>query len=104
MCVVSMIMDHQYDEWERKFPPFREWPVNPNRPSIPLPPPIIMPIGPTQDEIDEFHRLLERAREYDKKNNEPDCELETKKEKLLKLAKELGIYKKVKEILDAKRS
>lgn len=45
-------------------------------------------IGPTitQEEIDEFHKLLERAREYDKKHNEPDCELQEKKDILLALA------------------
>lgn len=84
MCVVSMIMDHQFDEWDRKY---RPW----------LSEPIITPYQkpqrafPTQEEIDEFHRLLDRAREYDRKNNEPDCELEEKREKLRKLAEELGI-------------
>jgi hypothetical protein len=34
---------------------------------------------------------LERAREYDRKNGEPDCELDEKKQRLQKLAEELGI-------------
>lgn len=46
---------------------------------------------PTQAEIDEFRRLLERAREYDIKNNEPNCEMEEKRKKIKDLADELGI-------------
>jgi len=68
MCAVSMIMDARLDEWQRPFRPV-----------------------PSQQEIDEFRRLLERAREYDRKNNQPDCELEEKRRKLKDLAKELGV-------------
>lgn len=107
MCVVSMIMDNEYDKWKKRWP----WcpteqpyvPIEPSYPTV-FPPynPVINPIGPTQEELEEFRELLKRAREYDKKNNEPDCELETKKQKLLDLAKQLGIYKKVKAILNEK--
>jgi len=55
-----------------------------------------MPSSPIpQSEIDEFHILLDRAREYDKRMNQPDCELEEKKQKLLKVAEELGIADKI---------
>lgn len=79
MCVVSMIMDHYRDKWAPMVPqqPF-VWPV-------PYTPPI------TPEEIAEFRRLLDRAREYDRRNNEPDCELEEKKEAIRKIAKALGI-------------
>lgn len=71
-----------------------------------MPPPAVVPLPyspktqpvyiptvplPTQEEVDEFRRLLERAREYDRKNNEPDCEMEEKRQKLLKIAEELGV-------------
>jgi hypothetical protein len=87
MCVVSMIMDGRYDDWYRRYYP----------PYTPYEPPFIQPTFPpvqpfpTQLELDEFKRLLERAREYDKKNNEPNCEMEEKKQKLKKLAKDLGV-------------
>lgn len=86
MCVVSMIMDHYGDEWQRRY---RQWPILP-MPGInyPIPP---APPAPSQAELDEFRRLLERAREYDKRNNEPDCEMADKKRKLLDLAKKLGV-------------
>lgn len=75
-----MIMDHQYDKW------YTYLPLNP----------LVQPVDRikkdiTQEEIDEFRRLLERAKEYDKRNNEPNCELSEKKQKLLDLAKELGV-------------
>lgn len=92
MCSVSMIMDWKDDEWRRRY--F----------SIPTPVPLPFPVYPpekwqptpaapmpTQEEIDEFRRLLDRAREYDRKNNEPDCELEEKRQKLRDLAETLGV-------------
>lgn len=75
MCTVSMIMDHYNDRWRV---PSKIGPV-------------FVPANPiTQDEIDEFRRLLDRAREYDKRHNEPDCELDEKKERLRQLVKEQG--------------
>lgn len=96
MCVRSMIMDHYHDKWRQ--PPYWPSPYVPN-PFIPntsppappfIPPPVPTKV-PTKEEIDEFYKLLERARQYDRDNNEPNCELEEKKQKLLKLAEELGI-------------
>jgi len=43
------------------------------------------------EKIKELEELLQRAREYDKRNNEPDCELSEKKETLRTLAKQLGV-------------
>lgn len=77
MCTVSMIMDHYHDKWS----PHRDY-VHPL-------PPVVSPITP--QEVEEFRRLLERAREYDRKNNEPDCELAEKRDRLKALAKELGV-------------
>lgn len=84
MCAVSMIMDHYWDKWPKPNPT-PHWPQpNPLQPYIP-------PNLPTAEEIEEFRKLLERARKYDKDNNEPDCELQEKKDRLKKLADELGI-------------
>ncbi len=85
MCVYSMVMDSRSDDWMRRYYP--GW-VSPQPiPTVPAP---FVPL-PTPLEIEEFRRLLERAREYDKKNNEPDCELEEKKTALKKLADALGV-------------
>ena len=45
----------------------------------------------TRDEIEEFRKLLERAREYDRRNGEPDCELDEKRQAILAIAKQLGV-------------
>lgn len=87
MCVMSMVMDHYWDKWR---PP--TWPYVPPLDTeawklIPVPPaPKI-----TSEEVEEFRRLLERAREYDRQNNQPDCELAEKKERIKKLADQLGV-------------
>lgn len=79
MCVVSMVMDHYWEKWS----PLTGQPLV--RIGTTIEPAI------TDAEIREFRALLERAREYDKKNNEPNCELEEKREKIRKLADELGV-------------
>jgi hypothetical protein len=101
-----MIMDHFRDKWEPLIPttpsplPFAPHtiPSSPFQPQPhPLPEPKINPIpAPTEpritpEEIAEFRRLLDRAREYDRKNNEPDCELEEKKAAIKTIAKALGV-------------
>ncbi len=90
MCVVSMVMDHYWEKWNKPqpYPPTyipNNFPFNPDANKFPA------PYFPTKEEVEEFRKLLERAREYDKRNNEPDCELEEKRERIKKLAEELGI-------------
>ena len=85
MCVVSMVMDHWRDRLN---------PLVPSQTSTGIgitnyEPPI------TDHEIREFRKLLERAREYDKKHNEPDCEMESKKKEVMELAEKLGIADKL---------
>src|SRR5689334_14831932 len=88
MCVMSMVMDHYTERW---------WPMVPVQPFTPQPvtiggaTTIVMPTPISADEVAEFRRLLDRAREYDKRHNEPDCELESKRQVLKKLAEQLGI-------------
>ena len=63
MCVVSMVFDHYWEMW------------NERRRQVPwVQPAVYPPMYPVipQSEIDEFRKLLDRAREYDRKNNEPD--------------------------------
>ena len=91
MCVVSMVMDHYWDKWNQ--PPYQQplpAPVNPfqSPPYIPLPQPQRIP---TPEEIEEFRKLIERARDYDKRNKEPDCEMDEKKKLLKQLAEKLGV-------------
>lgn len=93
MCVVSMVMDHYYDKWRQL--PTPPDPLAKPQPSIQevfntlLPKAKEPPI--TDEEIREFRALLQRAREYDKRNNEPDCEMESKKAAIRTIAKQLGV-------------
>jgi hypothetical protein len=90
MCVVSMVMDHYVEKWDRTYPKPPTW-----VPYIPATLPATLPVRscdyPSKEEIAEFRRLLDRAREYDKRNNEPDCENAGKKQLLKEMAKRLGV-------------
>lgn len=104
MCVVSMITEHYQDRWIPFVP--RPWEIGPTNISYPPPqsPNVdldkfnlfiknLQPKEPliTPEEVAEFRRLLERAREYDKRNNEPHCELAEKKTALKAIAAQLGV-------------
>ena len=79
MCTVSMVMDHYREKWEPLVQPVQPWVI-----------PVVVP-QLSQEEIDEFRKLLDRAREYDKRHNEPDCELDEKRQAIKKLAEQLGV-------------
>lgn len=104
MCVVSMVIDHFQDKWSPPWWPvdvptmpnypgvlprvpkrYQPWPTDDGLKPVPVPP---SPITPA--EIAELRKLLDRAREYDKRNSEPDCESADKTKKLLDLVKQLG--------------
>ncbi len=92
MCVVSMITDFYYEKWkEQIIPP--PWDNNgkiiPPQGGSGTSPPTTPAITP--EEIEEFRKLLERAREYDKKNSEPECEMQSKKDLIKELADKLGV-------------
>lgn len=113
MCVVSMIMEHYTDKWQPRQPQPWEVPPDPHNPwnqqFYPTPSNLLHPqdtqkqlerfveaMKPkppaiTPEEIAEFRVLLERAREYDRKNNEPNCELSEKRDVLTAIANALGV-------------
>ena len=78
MCVVSMVIGSKTVEWEQRYPqqPY----VYPGYAQM-----------PTQQEIDEFRRLLESARQYDREHNQPKCSDDEKRHRIRKLADQLGI-------------
>ena len=97
MCVLSMVMDSKTDDWFKRYYP------QPGPSEIPS---VTIPFGlptdklypfPTQLELKEFYTLLERAREYDRRTGQKDCEMEEKKAKLSELAKLLGVEIKFEE-------
>ena len=79
MCVVSFVGDHFQQKWPE---PIITW----------------YPPNPTKEEFDalkkevlEMKELLRKAKIYDEKNNEPNCEIEDKMEFLRKVAKLVNI-------------
>lgn len=91
MCTVSMVGDHYRDLWRDN--PFVVPSTSPN--SSPV---FINTNGPTRAEFNELKRqveemklLLKRAKEYDERNNEPECEVEEKMDLLRKVAKLVGV-------------
>lgn len=82
---MSMVMDHYSNDWSKRIP---------NTINLPyIQPGQLMPEAPplTAYEIEQFRKLLESAKQYDIKNNEPDCEMESKKEALKAIAEKLGV-------------
>lgn len=89
MCVVSMVGDHYRDTWGPQ--PWFEPLINPV-PQYPAPAPV------SREDFDELKRqvmemkeLLKRAKEYDERNGEPECEIDEKMDLLRKVAKMVGI-------------
>lgn len=89
MCTYSMVADHYRD----KLQPDWGW---------------LGQLGPQQwvskedfealkRDVAEMKKLLERAAEYDRRNNEPECEMEDKIAFLRKVAEFVGIPDAVKE-------
>ena len=87
MCVVSMIGDHFGDKWQ-----------NPNGTGISYPQIISDPNSASKQDLEalrkevlEMKELLKKAIEYDKKNNEPNCQIEDKIAILKKVAEIVGV-------------
>lgn len=88
MCVVSMVGDHYQDKWNplnQQTGGQIDW-TDVLNPSVKK-----NEFEALKKEVEEMKKLLERALEYDKKNNEPHCEMEEKVELLKKVAKLVGV-------------
>lgn len=117
MCVVSMVQEYYGDKWGRR--PYGPYEV-PYPPIITYWPdisdeekkrqeeqqkkvedflknrfPSVEPIS--KEEINEFRELLKRAREYDRKNNEPDCPGEDKRKKIINALDRLQVSNAVRD-------
>ena len=82
MCTVSMIGDHFGDKWKQPDYTnlFNNW-RNVTRQEF----------DALKKEVEEMKALLKRAKLYDEQNNEPNCELEDKMNKLREIAKLVGL-------------
>lgn len=82
MCTVSMIGDHFNEKWKQ--PPYQQ--IFTNIPAVSR-----AEFEALKKEVEEMKALLKRAKEYDEKNNEPNCEIEEKMAMLRKFADAVGI-------------
>lgn len=92
MCVVSMVGDHYADKWRDKYPIRPDpivWPW-PNQ-TAPDNHPTRAEFDALRKEVEEMKELLKRAKEYDERNGEPDCEVDEKMELLRRVAAAVGI-------------
>lgn len=92
MCVYSMVMDQyrdQFGPWKPINPIIPINPINPPQPStLTWTPPYN---GPTKEQFEEVLELLRAAVKIDKFVEQPECELEEKKNLLREHAKHLGL-------------
>lgn len=96
MCVVSMIGDHYKELIPKRFPDF--FPNYPNYDPNNPPSIIVNQSEVTRAEFEELKKmvlemkeLLKKAKIYDEKNNEPNCEMEDKVALLKKVAELVGV-------------
>lgn len=82
MCVVSMIGDHYSDKWKQ--PNYQQ--IFSTFPEVSR-----HEFEALKKEVLEMKELLKKAVEYDKKNNEPACEIEEKVALLKKIAELVGV-------------
>lgn len=90
MCVVSMVGDHFNDKWKDPSYPYYPQIQKLTTDSIDIEV-TRQEFDALKKEVEEMKKLLERAFEYDKKNNEPNCEMEEKVALLKKVAEAVGV-------------
>lgn len=84
MCFVSMVGDFYSDKWRDPYKPYVANPIVWNGVSQ-------ADFDALKKEVLDMKELLKRALEYDKKNNEPNCEIEDKVVLLKKVAELVGV-------------
>jgi hypothetical protein len=92
MCVVSMIGDHYNDKWS----PYKKSTLFPDQSSTSITYNFEIPVSRTEfeklkKEVQDMKELLIKAKLYDEKNNEPNCEMESKMAFLKEIAKAVGV-------------
>lgn len=104
MCIVSMILDdfqkRQAWPWHPGTVPYPGDHVPQDLVNPPRPIDSFQPVVPAisreefealKKEVAALRELIKAAKKYDEETNQPDCEMEDKKEFILKLGELLGI-------------
>lgn len=90
MCSVSMVGDHYNDLFKVKpwYPQIPQWPSAPQQYEITV---SRSEFEELKRQVEEMKALLARAKEYDARNGEPDCEVNEKMDVLRRVAKLVGV-------------
>lgn len=93
MCVVSMISDHYLDKWNlpKTSPTIAPNTGIPAFPKYPFPDVTREEFEALRRDVMEMKELLQKAIEYDTRNNEPECHIDEKVEILKKVAEQFGV-------------
>lgn len=93
MCVVSAVMQYGNDEYRRRLDELqKQWPSwTPSQPLTSIPRKLEQDLAQLRKDFEEFKKLILSAKEYDEKTGQPDCELESKKDSIRKIAEQLGV-------------
>jgi hypothetical protein len=90
MCTVSMVGDHYMKIWPKRYPWVEPTPPRQNQT-------FVLDYVPRAEfdalrrEVEDMKALLARAKDYDERNGEPDCEIDEKMAFLRKAAELVGI-------------
>lgn len=87
MCVVSMVGDVYTERWKNLYPPEKLNPINNNY----FPTVSREEFDHLKREVEMLKELLKKAKEYDEKTNQPDCEQEEKIALIKKVAEMVGV-------------
>lgn len=105
MCVTSMIGDHYQDKWRghpwldkmdpfRISPPASPW-AQPQPDDSSGAKPVVFvsrdEFEALKRDVAEMKELLRRAKEYDERNGEPECEIDEKMALLRRVASAVGV-------------
>ena len=84
MCVVSMVMDQGWKDLQPYIPPqptTTTWVAGASQAEV----------GELRRKVEALERMLKAAKLYDEALDQPDCELEEKKQQLRDLSEQLGV-------------
>ena len=98
MCVVSMVLDHYNNEWNRRGYIYGPTTINPfdsleseGWSKIVEEAKRSQEIEQLKNEVAELKKWVKEAKEYDKRTNQPNCESQEKLQLLKAIAKALNI-------------
>jgi len=86
MCVVSMVMDHYNERWPKEYPWIQQPTVTYCYSDVTR-----AEFEALKKEVENLKELLVKATEYDRRNNEPNCEIEEKVAAVKKIAELVGV-------------